>query len=98
MQMLVVLNINLIEVLLMNTQTNMGLASNERREQRIMKLRNMFNHQEVVTVESAVQKTGYSAVTIRKWAKSGDIPLIDTEHNNQPVVPMHTGNKPKWLK
>lgn len=80
----------------MNNLTNMGLASNEAKEQRIMRLRNAFSRREVITVESASKKTGYSLNTIRKWAKEGDIPLWDPETGTS-VVPLTSDNRPKWL-
>ena len=61
----------------MNGLTNMGLSSNEAKEQRIMKLRRDFNDKKVITVQGAVEKTGYSAATIIKYAKEGEIPLWD---------------------
>ena len=42
----------------MNGLTNMGLSSNEAKEQRIMKLRRDFNDKKVSTVQGAGEKTG----------------------------------------
>ena len=77
--------------------TNMGLAANEAKEQRIMRLRNAFNHGDVYTIKSVMQKTGYSRATIIKWAKQGNIPLFD-EQKQQPVVPVTDQNQPNWLR
>lgn len=75
--------------------SDMALASNERREQNIMQLRNMFNQQKVVTLASAVKATGYTANTIKKWCLDGNIPLfIDNDHT---VVPLTDKNKPRWM-
>lgn len=79
----------------MKNVTNMGLSSNEAREQRIMKLRSDFNHQQIVTVAAAVKATGYSKSTIMKWCKDGNIPLMLNQ--NETVVPMTDQNRPKWL-
>lgn len=73
----------------------MGDASYEARQQRIMRLKNAFNNQELITVASVVKKWGYRESTVIGWAKAGNIPLIGS--NNQPVVPMTDENKPKWL-
>ena len=81
----------------MNGLTNMGLSSNEAKEQRIMKLRRDFNDKKVITVQGAVAKTGYSAATIIKYAKEGEIPLWDNK-KNESVVPINNSNRPKWLK
>lgn len=75
--------------------SDMALASNERREQNIMQLRNMFNQQKVVTLASAVKATGYTSNTIKKWCLDGNIPLfIDNDHT---VVPLTNENKPRWM-
>lgn len=80
----------------MSQLDNMGGASYERRQQNIMKLRNMFNKQEVVTIQSAMAKTGYAEGTIKGWCKDGNIPLFtDNDHT---IVPMTNENKPKWWK
>ena len=80
----------------MNSLNNMGLASNEAKEQRIMRLRNAFNKQEVVTVQAAAKNTGFTASTVRRWAKQGNIPLLDGD-TGKSVVPMTDKNRPKWL-
>ncbi len=77
--------------------SNMGLASNEAKEQRIMRLRNDFNRGDVYTVKSVMQKTGYSRSTIIKWAKQGNIPLYD-ERKKQSVVLVTDQNRPSWLR
>lgn len=74
--------------------SDMANASYERRQQRIMRLRGMFNRQQIVTVDSAVQRLGYRPQTIIKWCKEGNIPLL---HEGQPIVPLTDANRPKWL-
>ena len=80
----------------MKTLSNFVLAINEAKEQRIMRLRNMFNKQEAVTIQAAAMKTGYTVGTVRRWAKEGNIPLIDGDTGDS-VVPMTEKNRPKWL-
>ena len=46
--------------------SDMANASNESREQNIMKLRRLFEQQEVCTVKAASLKFGYRESTIRK--------------------------------
>lgn len=75
--------------------SDLATSSNEKREQRIMRLRNWFNNQEVVTVKAAENKTGFKPATIIKWCQDGNIPLIGED--GQPVVPLTPANKPKWL-
>ena len=82
---------------LMSSLSNMATSSNEKREQRIMRLRRMFDDGEVATVMSAVNKFGYSYATIVKWCKDGNIPLLDTEKGSY-VVPVTDNNKPRWAK
>ena len=74
--------------------SDMANASYERRQQRIMRLRVMFNRQEIVTVDSAVRRLGYRPQTIISWCKEGNIPLLDA---GQPIVPVTDVNRPKWL-
>lgn len=75
--------------------SDMALASNERREQNIMQLRNAFNQQKVVTLAAAAKMTGYTETTIKKWCVDGNIPLfIDNDHT---VVPLTNHNKPRWM-
>lgn len=75
--------------------SNMAFASNERRLQNIMKLRNAFNQQKVVTVAAASEMMGYTETTIKKWCLDGNIPLfIDNDHT---VVPLTSRNKPRWM-
>lgn len=76
----------------------MANRSNEGREQRIMKLRRLFELKKVVTVCSAMEKFGYSRKTIVGWCRSGNIPLVDTEHGTDTIVPLTKQNCPKWLK
>lgn len=75
--------------------SDLATSSNEKREQRIMRLRKWFNEEKVVTVTSAVKKTGYKEATIIRWCTDGDIPLIN--RNGEPVVPLTKKNWPKWL-
>lgn len=70
----------------------LGDASNEKRNQRIMKLRNAFNDEQVNTLQEAAQLTGYTANTVAKWARDGDIPLVD-EQTGQLVVPLTATNQ-----
>lgn len=78
----------------MQTTTNFGLASNERHEQNVLRLKSLFNQQKVVTVASAAQWFAMTERTIEKWCKEADIPLFyDNEHT---VVPMTKENQPKW--
>ena len=74
--------------------SNMANASYERRQQRIMRLRVMFNRQQIVTVDSAMQRLGYKSQTIISWCEEGDIPLL---YEGQPIVPLTDANRPKWL-
>ena len=75
---------------------NFALASNEKREQNIMKLRNGFYKREYYTIEGARKKMGgYTYKTVERWAKDGDIPLLNK--HNEPVVPIHRENSPQWL-
>ena len=74
----------------------LGNASNEKRNQRIMVLRSDFAHRRVVTVNSAVKRYGYRESTVVRWAKDGDIPLI-TNDGKTTVVPVRQSNAPQWL-
>ncbi len=76
---------------------NFGLESNEAKEQRIIRLRTMFQKQEIVTITSAEKKTGFSRATIIKWCKQGNIPLWD-DKKNKSVVELTKQNTPKWLQ
>lgn len=80
----------------MSKLSALGGASNEAKEQRIMKLRNDFNSGKVVTVASVRKLTGYSITTILNWAKQGDIPLI--KDNGESVVPLTDKNMPAFMK
>lgn len=75
----------------------MATSSYEKRQQRIMQLRRLFDLQKVATVKSAMDKFGYSYTTIIKWCKDGDIPLFDTDKNDY-VVAVTRDNMPKWAK
>lgn len=77
--------------------SDMANASNEAREQNIMKLRRLFELQEVCTVKSASLRFGYRESTIRKWCRDGDIPLMDPGQKVNPVVPLTDKNQPSWL-
>lgn len=76
--------------------SDMANASNEAREQNIMKLRRLFEQQEVCTVKAASLKFGYRASTIRKWCRDGNIPLMDPDGKVSPVVPLTEQNQPSW--
>lgn len=81
----------------MSSLSNMATSSNEKREQRIMQLRRLFNEGKVATVKSAMDKFGYSYSTVVKWCKDGDIPLFDTQKKDY-VVPTNSHNLPKWAR
>ena len=49
-----------------------------------------------MTIQAAAMKTGYTVGTVRRWAKEGNIPLIDGDTGDS-VVPMTEKNRPKWL-
>lgn len=74
---------------------SMGNASNEKRLQRIMKLRRDFNNQEILTVRAAMDKYMLSEKTILQYCKEGNIPLW-LGKENKPVVEITNENKPKW--
>lgn len=78
----------------MRETTNMGLISNEKKEQNIIKLRVMYHKQKVVTVASAMKEFGVVENTIIKWCKAGDIPLIGSD--NKPVIKFTAENMPSW--
>lgn len=69
----------------------LGDASNEKRNQRIILLRNAFNDEKINTVQEAAQISGYTANTVRKWARDGNIPLMD-EKTDLPVVSFSDDN------
>ena len=75
---------------------DMANASNERRLQTVMRLKQMFRRQQVVTVMSAMQKFGVTRTTILKYCRSGDIPLLDTETRTT-VVAVTDSNRPSWM-
>lgn len=70
----------------------LGEASNEKRNQRIMKLRNAFNDERVNTLQEAAKLSGYTVTTVVKWARDGDIPLLD-EQTGQPIVVLTAANQ-----
>lgn len=74
---------------------SMGNASNEKRLQRIMKLRRDFNNQEILTVRAAMDKYMLSEKTILQYCKEGNIPLWFGKENKS-VVEITDENKPKW--
>lgn len=77
--------------------SDMAFSSNEKREQRIMRLRQGFREKKFITVKSASKAMGgYSEATVEKWAKDGDVPLLKS--NGNPVVPITDENSPEWLK
>ena len=69
-----------------------GEASNEKRNQRIIKLRNAFNDERINTVQQAAKMFGYTAKTVAKWAQDGNIPLLDEESNTM-IVPQTKQNQ-----
>lgn len=69
-----------------------GEASNEKRNQRIIKLRNAFNDERINTVQQAAKMSGYTAKTVAKWAQDGNIPLLDEESNTM-IVPQTKQNQ-----
>lgn len=75
--------------------SDLANASNERRLQDIMRLRRLFDDQEVVSVSSAAKRFGYSEKTIIKWCVDGDIPLCYADGST--VVEVTVDNQPKWL-
>ncbi len=50
----------------MSTLDNMAHASNERRNQNIMKLRQAFNDEKYNTISQAAKDTGYTYQTVKK--------------------------------
>lgn len=75
---------------------DLAFSSNEKKIQRIMRLRNSFNKREVITIRSACAKTGYAESTIIKWCKEGNIPLL--QDDGKSIVPLTDENTPKWLQ
>lgn len=75
---------------------NLANASNERRNQTIMRVRMDFKKGIIKTVKSATNKYVVSENTMLKYCKDGNIPLWDT-HKNQPVVPLTDENRPDWM-
>lgn len=75
---------------------NLANASNERRLQTIMRVRNDFKKGICRTVKSACIKYVVSETTMKKYCKDGNIPMWDTQ-KNQPVVPVTDENKPDWM-
>lgn len=75
---------------------NLANASNEKRNQTIMRVRNDFNQGIIRTVKSACIKYVVSENTMLKYCKDGNIPMWDPK-KNQTVVPLTENNTPKWL-
>lgn len=73
---------------------NLGNISNEKKEQRIMILRQLFKTGNVLTVTGAAKYFGLSEATILKYCKVGDIPVLD--HDGKAIVPMTKSNRPDW--
>lgn len=69
----------------------MANASNEAREQNLMRLKRAYKEGKVVTVKSACDYFGYSEPTIIKWCKDAQVPLIDTKRKRY-VVPVNQSN------
>ena len=81
----------------LTTLTDFALSSHEKREQRIIDLRNQFNLQKIVTVASAQRYFDHAGEgTILGYCKDGDIPLLINNHET--VVPLTGSNTPEWLK
>ena len=70
----------------------LGDASNEKRNQRIIRLRNAFNDEQINTVQQAAKLTGYTVKTVSQWAHDGDIPLLDQE-TGATIVPQTVKNQ-----
>lgn len=70
----------------------LGDASNEKRNQRIIRLRNAFNDEQINTVQQAAKLTGYTVKTVSQWAYDGDIPLLDQE-TKATIVPRTAKNQ-----
>ena len=70
---------------------DMTNASNEAREQNLMRLKRAYKEGKVVTVKSACDYFGYSEPTIIKWCKDAKVPLIDTKRKRY-VVPVNQSN------
>lgn len=66
---------------------DMANASNEAREQNLMRLKQAYREGKVVTVKSACDYFGYTEATIIKWCKDAKVPLIDTKRHRY-VVPI----------
>ncbi|WHS19647.1 hypothetical protein O2U01_05920 [Ligilactobacillus salivarius] len=77
----------------MSTLDNMAHASNERRNQNIMKLRQAFNDEKYNTISQAAKGMGYTYQTVKKWAIDGDIPLLD--ENGISIVKITEDNQRK---
>lgn len=78
------------------TASNARKVNYNRQEQHIKHLRTLFDSQKAVTIRSASKLMGYPENTVIFWALKGDIPLLSS--TNTPVVQVHNGNRPKWLK
>lgn len=61
----------------MSRNAVMGEASSLKRLKRIHQLQLDFQAGTVLTVASAMRKYGYRRPTIEKWAKEGNVPLIN---------------------
>ncbi|GAW64668.1 hypothetical protein FC65_GL001771 [Ligilactobacillus acidipiscis DSM 15836] len=70
----------------------LGEASNEKRNQRIIKLRDAFNDERINTVQQVAKLSGYTVKTVAKWAQDGNIPLLD-EENGATIVPLTKQNQ-----
>lgn len=73
--------------------TNMGLSSNEKRNQNIIQLQNGFHDERFNTIQEASKIMGYSYETVKKWAIDGNVPLIDKYGKS--VVPLTPQNERK---
>lgn len=77
--------------------SNLANASDEKKMQRIMTLRRLFDLGKIKTVKGAQIKFGYSESTIRSWCKQGNIPLYDNSKQTY-AVPLTFENQPKWVE
>ena len=81
----------------MSNLDNLANYNNEQRQQNIIKLQQGFAQQRFVTVASVMQAWGVTRPTVLKWAKDGNVPLIDTDRKvPQTVVPVTAENEPRW--
>ena len=61
----------------MKTLTNYALASNQKKETRLLEMKHLFNNQEAVTTTALSKKLNVSEQTIVKYAKELDLAVWD---------------------